>query len=154
MWAVAGLSHLGDLMFCKKLCTRRDAWAGEVWWSCQSPVVLRCSLLSYPNSFWGRMLKLNAKFDAYSLLYSVILTVMATQYICSLNSVYHLCWLVQWSHCSHMCIPVHSPWLPSYIDVAQTILIIILYLKCNNITLTMAGLFPDRPQYYRDTTIL
>ena len=34
-----------------------------------------------------------------------------------------------------MRVPVHSPWLPGNIDVAQTILII----------LTMAGLFPDRP---------
>ena len=34
-----------------------------------------------------------------------------------------------------MHIPVHSPWLPGYINVAQTFLII----------LTMAGLFPDRP---------
>ena len=33
-----------------------------------------------------------------------------------------------------MCIPVHAPWLPGYIDVAQTILII----------LTMVGHFPDR----------
>ena len=35
-----------------------------------------------------------------------------------------------------MHIPVHSPWLPGYIDVTQSILII----------LTVAGLFPDRPQ--------
>ena len=34
-----------------------------------------------------------------------------------------------------MHIPVHSPWLPGYIDFMQTILII----------LTIAGLFPDRP---------
>ena len=34
-----------------------------------------------------------------------------------------------------MCILVTSPWLPGYMDVTQTILII----------LTMAGLFPDRP---------
>ena len=33
-----------------------------------------------------------------------------------------------------MRIPVHSPWLPGYIDVAQTILVI----------LTIAGLIPDR----------
>ena len=47
-------------------------------------------------------------------------------------------WLVQWSHhCSGMCIPVHSPWLPGYIDVEQTVLFI----------LTMAGLFLDRPWY-------
>ena len=34
-----------------------------------------------------------------------------------------------------MYIAVHSPWLPGYIDVAQTILVL----------LPMAGLFPDRP---------
>ena len=68
--------------------------------------------------------------------HSVILNVIATQYTCSLNSIYCPHWLVQWScHCSHMCIPVHSPWLPGYNDVTQTILII----------LTMAGLFLDRP---------
>ena len=64
---------------------------------------------------------------------SVILNATATQYTCWLKGVTH--WLVQWSHhCSHMCIPVSSPWLPGYIDVMQTILII----------LTMAGLFLDR----------
>ena len=34
-----------------------------------------------------------------------------------------------------MCIPVHSPWLPGYTDVTQTV----------HVALTMAGLFPDRP---------
>ena len=53
----------------------------------------------------------------------VILNVMATQYACSLNSIFCSHWLVQWSHhCSHMHIPVHSLWLPGYIDVLQTIL--------------------------------
>ena len=57
---------------------------------------------------------------------SVILNVTATQYTCSLNGLYHPHWLVQWSHhCSHMRIPVHSPWLPGFIDVTQTILVII-----------------------------
>ena len=57
----------------------------------------------------------------------------ATQYTCSLNGVHHPHWLVQWSHhCSCMLIPVHSPWLPGYIDFEQTVLVI----------LTMAGLFP------------
>ena len=61
---------------------------------------------------------------------------MATQYTCSLNGIYCPHWLVQWScHCSHMCIPVHSPWLPGCIDVLQTVLIM----------LTMAGLFQERP---------
>ena len=67
---------------------------------------------------------------------SVILNVKAIQYTHSLNGTYRPHWLVQWSlHCPHMCIPVHSPWLPGYINVMGTILII----------LTMAGLFPDRP---------
>ena len=69
-------------------------------------------------------------------IHSVILNAMATQYTCSLNGVYHPHWLVQWSrHCSHMRIPVRSPWLTGYIDVTQTILVI----------LTMARLFPERP---------
>ena len=34
-----------------------------------------------------------------------------------------------------MHIPVRSPWLPGYVNVAQTVLVI----------LTMAGLFPDGP---------
>ena len=67
--------------------------------------------------------------------HSVILNAVATQCTCSLSGVYHPHWLVQWSHhCSHMHIPVHSPWLPGYKDVAQTVLII----------LTMAGPFPVR----------
>ena len=67
---------------------------------------------------------------------SVILNVMATQYTCSLNSIYRPYWLVQWSRlCSCMCIPVHSPGLPAYISDTQTVFII----------LTMAGLFQERP---------
>ena len=60
---------------------------------------------------------------------SVILFVTATQYTCSLNGIYQTHWLVQWSrHCSHMRIPVHSPWLPGCIDVVQTVLIILTWL--------------------------
>ena len=67
---------------------------------------------------------------------SLILNVMATQYTCSLNSIYHPHWLVQRSrHCSQMRILVHSPWLPAYIDIKQIILVILI----------MAGLFLDRP---------
>ena len=59
--------------------------------------------------------------------HSVILNVTATQYTCSVNGIYCSHWLVQWScHCSHMCIPVHSPWLPGSIDVMQTT---IVYIK-------------------------
>ena len=97
------------------------------------------SLLNHLNSFCGGMFKLNTNFDTDSLLYSVISNVMATQYTCSLNSVYRPHWLVQWSHhCSHICIPVHSPWLPGYINVVPTILII----------LTVVRLFPDRLYIY------
>ena len=70
---------------------------------------------------------------------SCILNVTATQYTCSLNGVYRPHWLAQWScHCLRMCIPVHSPWLPGYMDVVQIILV----------TVTMAGLFPDRPHVF------
>ena len=92
------------------------------------------SFLNPPNSFRGGMFKLNTKFDVDSLLYLLILNVMATQYTCSLNSIYRPHWLVQWScHCSCMHIPVHSPWLPGCTNALQTILII----------LTTAGRFPD-----------
>ena len=52
---------------------------------------------------------------------SVILNVTTTQSTRSLNDIYCPQWLVQWScHCSHMCIPVHSPWLSGYINVAHS----------------------------------
>ena len=135
---MGGLSHLGDLMFCqKKLCMRCEAWADALfWWSCQSAVARSCGLLNHWNSFHRRMFKLNANSrQIHSSIRSVILNTTATQYIWSLNSVYRPCWLVQWSHhCSCMCLPVHSPLLWGYINVAQTILVM----------LTLAGLFPHR----------
>ena len=73
------------------------------------------------------MFKISAKSDANVLLYSPsILNVTVTQYTCSLNSVYCPHWLVQWSRqCSHVHIPVHSPWLPGYIDATQTTVVIL-----------------------------
>ena len=66
---------------------------------------------------------------------SVILNLTVTQHTCPLN-ICHPHGLVQWSrHCSHMHIPVHSPWLPGYINAMQTILVI----------LTMVVHFLDRP---------
>ena len=114
-----------------------DAWTGALsWWSCQSTVTNSFSLLNHPNNFCGRMFKLNTKFDADLLLFYLILNVIATQYTCSLSSVYCPHWLVQWNHhCSCMCIPVHPPWLPCYIDVVQTVLAILMMLR----------LFLDRP---------
>ena len=46
------------------------------------------SYLNHLNNFLGGMFKLNAKSDADSLFYSVILKVLTTQYTCSLNSLY------------------------------------------------------------------
>ena len=136
IWAEEGLSSLGELMFCQKLCTRRDAWVGTLlWWSCPSAVAHSCHLLNHPDSFHWGMFRINEEFDADLLLYSVILNATATQYTYSLNGIYRPHRLVQWSHCSHMCTPVHSPWLPGYINVVQTVLVL----------LTMVGLFPDRP---------
>ena len=58
-----------------------------------------------------------------------------TQCICSHGGIYRPYWWVQWSHhCSCMWIPVHSPWLPGYIDVTEIVLIILMMTK----------LFPDR----------
>ena len=51
---------------------RRDTWVGMLlWWSCRSPVTHDCGLLNLPNSFRHEMFKLNAKFDADSLLHSL-----------------------------------------------------------------------------------
>ena len=126
--------------FAKKLYTRHDVWMDVLsWWSWQSPVAHSCGLLNHPNSFQTGMFKLNAKLYTDSLLYSVILNATATQYTCSLKGISCPHWLVQWScHCSHMLIPVCSPWLPSSINVVQTVLII----------LTMVGLFPDGSWLY------
>ena len=67
-----GLSHLMIWCFGKKLCIRRDAWVCRLlWWSCQSPVSHSCGLLNHYNSFCRGMFKLNAKFDADLLLYSL-----------------------------------------------------------------------------------
>ena len=138
IWAIGGCWVTSVIWcFAKKLCSRCDAWVGTLlWWSCQSPVAHSCSLLNHLNSFHGGMVKLNTKFDADLLLYSLShFECDATQYTCSLIGIYRPHWLAQWScHCSCMCIPVHFPWLPGYISVMQTISVI----------LTMAGLFPDR----------
>ena len=58
--------------FIKKFCMRRDAWAGMLWWwSCQPLAAHSCHLLNHPKTFCRGMFKLNAKFYANSLLYSL-----------------------------------------------------------------------------------
>ena len=115
-----------------------DAWASMMsWWSCQSPVAHSCGLLNHLNSFHGEMFRLNAKFDADLLLYSL------SHFECSGHTVHILTQqclpppltnTVKLSLFTHAH-PVHSPWLPSYINVMETILFI----------LTMVGLFAERP---------
>ena len=124
--------------FTKNLCTRHEAWAGTLsWWSCQSPVAQSCSLLNHLSSFPGGLFKLNTRFDADSLLY------LLSHFECDNHTVHMftqqhlvppLTRTVKLSLFTHVH-TVHSPWLPGYADVTQTILII----------LTMAGLFLDGP---------
>ena len=101
-----------------------------------SPAAHSCGLLSHWHSFHRGIFKLNTKFDAYLLsTHSVSLNATATQYTCSHNSGHLPPPLKSWSrHCSLMHIPVHSPWLPGYINATEIIFVI----------LTMVGLFPDR----------
>ena len=128
----------------KELCTRHDAWAAR----CHDEAANH--QLSIAVAFWITLIYsveeclslMQNLMQIFFSTHSVILNVTATQYTCSLKGVYHPHWLVQWScHCSHMCIPVHSPWLPGYNDVTQTILVISI----------MVGLFTDRPCIYKST---
>ena len=110
-------------------------------------------ITSSPKAFWiiqivsteeySRIMQNLMQIHSYTS--SVILNAMAIQYTCSLNGVYHPHWLVQWNHhCSWIHIPVHSPWLPGYINITQTIVVI----------LTVAGLFPDRPHIFKSTLLI
>ena len=113
-------------------------------WAFVSPCYLCCThcivpecFLNHPNSFHGGMFKLNTKSDAGSLLHSLS-HFERDGHTVHMPSQQHLLPALTstWSHyCSHMLIPVHSLWLPRYINVAQTLLIILI----------MAGLFLDRP---------
>ena len=63
-------------------------WAMLLWWSFQLPVAHSQGLLNHPNSFLRVMFKLNAKFDAHSLLYSL------RHFECNSHTVHML---TQWS---------------------------------------------------------
>ena len=139
IWVVGGLSHLGNLMFHQKALHK--TWDHE-WAHCHDEAANH--QLPIPVAFW--IIQIVSTEECSRLMQnvmqilcsacSVFLNVMAPQYTCSLSGIYHPQWLMQWScHCSCVCIPVHSPWLPGYIDVMQTVFII----------LTMAGLLQDRP---------
>ena len=61
------------------------------WWSCQSPVAHSWGLLNHPNTFHRRMFKLNAKFDADLLFYSL------SHFECNSHTVHML---TQWHQLS------------------------------------------------------
>ena len=125
------------VIWCFAKRTLHKTWCTSVWWSCQSPAAHSCGLLNQWNSFHGGMLKLNAKSDADLSLYPL------SHCECDCHTVHMLTQqrlpppltsTVKSSLFTH----AHSspsPWLPGYIDVVQTFLII----------LTIAGLFLDRP---------
>ena len=125
IWAVGVLSHLGDLMFHqntlhKTWCISDEAEAA----SAQLPIAAVFWIIPIVSMEECSSLKQNLIQICFST-HAVILNAMATEYTCSLNGIYHPHWLVHWRpRCSHMNIPVHSPWLPRYIDV-QTILVIL-----------------------------
>ena len=121
-------------------CTRCDAWVGRPHAEAahhQLPIAagfwIICTVfLEECSSLTQNLMQFHCS------SHSVILNETATQSKYPLHGVYLPPRLVQWSgHCSHMHIPAPSPGLPGYMDVPQTILII----------LTVVGLFPDRPQY-------
>ena len=86
-----------------------------------------CIIFHTNSSFHGGIFELNAKFGLELLLYSL------SHFECDSHTVHihtqgHLLPTltgIMNHHCSHMCIPVYSPWLPGYIDIAQTILVIL-----------------------------
>ena len=135
------MNHLGDLMFLKKY----SAWYVIRERTCcdeaanhQLPIaadfwVILIVSMEECSSLMQNLMQIHCS------THSAILNATAMEYTCSLSGVYHPHWLVLTTSevviCSHRHIPVHSPWLPGYIDVVQTVLII----------LTMAGLFLDRP---------
>ena len=105
---VAGLPEHGSLptgsrpslrLLCHSfICAALIALSPKAFWIIQIVSAEECS------SLMQNMMQIHC------WTHSVILNVMATQYKCSLNSVYHPHWLVQWSHhCSHLCISLHYP---------------------------------------------
>ena len=104
------------------------------------PFICAALVASSPKAFW--IIQIVSTKECSSLKQDLLLYLLS-HFECNDHTVHvftqwHLppLWPVQWNrHCSHMQIPVHSPQLPSYINVPQTILVI----------WTIAGLFPDRP---------
>ena len=134
-----GLSHVGDLMFHQKNSTwdmmHEQAHCLDEAANHQLPIAAAFWIVQVVSMEECSSLTQNLM-QIHCSTCSVILNAMVTQYTCSLNGLYCPHWLVQWSHhssCMH--IPVHSSCLPGYIDVTQTVVLIIL---------TMVALCQDR----------
>ena len=128
----------GIWCFAKKLDMKHDARVGALlWWSCQSPVTHSCSLLNHLNSFHRGMFKLIAKSDG-DLFYwlSHFECDSHTEHMVSQRRLLPLLTSTVKSLFMYA-LPVHSPWLPGYINVAQTVFI-----------LTVVWLFPGRPHVH------
>ena len=117
----------------------------ETWCMSRCIVVMKMQIASCPSLHWNHphsfcrgMFKLNRKLDADVLLY------LLSHFECDGHTVHMFteqCLLLPLTSTvklsfSHIHIPVHSPWLPGYIDVVQTVFYI----------LTMAGLFMEQIQ--------
>ena len=104
-----------------------------------------CGLLNNLTSFCGGMLRINIKSDADSLLYSLS--------HCECNG--HTVHILTQRHLPPpltsavksslftLHIPVHSPWLPGYMDVVQNILVIL-----TRVGLPLGASIEDRPCIY------
>ena len=129
------LHHLGDLMFHQKTLHERWCMSGHTvvtklpitgcpyLWPSESSEQFLWRNVQASGKIWCRFIALLTQsfwmWWPHSTHAHSIAVSPSSQWIC---------------HCSHMCITVYSPWLAGYMDVKQTILII----------LTTAGLYPDR----------
>ena len=113
--------------FTKKLPEMWCISAGMLsWWSCPSPVAHSWRLLNHPDSFCGGMFKLKAKFDVDLLLSSLSHFACDGHTVHTLNQQHVVTPLTSTMKSSlFKRIPVHSPWLPGYIDEVQTVPVIL-----------------------------
>ena len=135
--AVAGLSHLADLMF-----LQRTLHSELHQWMCCDKAA---SQLPIAPSFW--LMGIVSTEECSGLTQTLMQTRWSscsvirmqgphTTYTYSLNRIYSPYQLALWRHhISRMRIQVQSPWLPGCIHVSQIILILF----------TMVGLFQDTP---------
>ena len=137
IWGVGAWATWVIWCLAKNVCMRHDAWVSLLlWWSCQSPVARSYGLLNNLNRFCF----MQNLVQIHCSTHSVILNATATQYIYSLNSIYS-----PTDYYSEVVI-VHMCTFQSTLLVCQFTL-----MSCKLLSLTLAGLFPDRPCMYRNT---